>query len=142
MKFQPAIPTRGSKVPAGPEWLHEVKYDGFRLIVHRDRNRVRLLTRNGFDWTGRYPWIAEAALKNRTKQFVIDGEAVVLAVNGVSDFDALYSHEHDDEAQLYAFDVLAMDGEDLRPLPLSMRKASTALWERTSAPLLRRSSLG
>jgi bifunctional non-homologous end joining protein LigD len=142
MKFPPAIPTRGTSVPAGPEWLHEIKYDGFRLIVHRDGNRVRLLTRNGFDWTGRYPWIAEAALKNRTKQFVIDGEAVVLGVTGISDFEALYSHKHDDEAQLYAFDVLAMDGEDLRPLPLSMRKASTALWERTSAPLLRRSSLG
>jgi bifunctional non-homologous end joining protein LigD len=126
MKFQPAIPTRGTKVPAGREWLHEIKYDGFRLIVHRDDNRVRLLTRNGFDWSGRYPWIAESALKNRTKQFVIDGEVVVLGVNGVSDFEALYSHRHDDEAQLYAFDVLAMDGEDLRQLPLSMRKASLA----------------
>jgi bifunctional non-homologous end joining protein LigD len=126
MKFQPAIPTRGSKVPAAPEWLHEIKYDGFRLIVHRDGNRVRLLTRNGFDWSGRYPWIAESALKNRTRQFVIDGEAVVLGVNGVSDFEALYSHKHDDEAQLYAFDVLAMDGEDLRGLPLRIRKASLA----------------
>jgi hypothetical protein len=55
----------------------------------------------------------------RTKQFVIDGEVVVLGVNGISDFEALYSHKHDDEAQLYAFDVLAMDGEDLRRLPLS-----------------------
>jgi bifunctional non-homologous end joining protein LigD len=126
MKFQPAIPTRGTKVPAGREWLHEIKYDGFRLIVHRDDNRVRLLTRNGFDWSGRYPWIAESALKNRTKQFVIDGEVVVLGVNGVSDFEALYSHKHDNEAQFYAFDVLAMDGEDLRQLPLSMRKASLA----------------
>jgi ATP dependent DNA ligase-like protein len=105
MRFQPAIPTRGTKVPAGPEWLHEVKYDGFRLIVHRDGDRVRLLTRNGFDWNGRYPWIAESALKNRTRQFVIDGEVVVLGVDGVSDFEALYSHKHDDEAQLYAFDV-------------------------------------
>jgi bifunctional non-homologous end joining protein LigD len=126
MKFQPAIPTRGTGVPAGREWLHEIKYDGFRLIVHRDGNRVRLLTRNGFDWSGRYPWIAESALKNRTKQFVIDGEVVVLGVNGVSDFEALYSHKHDDEAQLYAFDVLVMDGEDLRQLPLSMRKVSLA----------------
>jgi bifunctional non-homologous end joining protein LigD len=126
MKFQPAIPTRCLKVPASPEWLHEIKYDGFRLIVHRDANRVRLLTRNGFDWTGRYPWIAEAALKNRCKQFVIDGEAVVLGADGISDFEALYSHKHDEAAQLYAFDVLAIDGEDLRRLPLSMRKASLA----------------
>lgn len=77
-------------MPAGPEWLHEIKYDGFRLIVHRDGDRVRLLTRNGFDWTGRYRWIAGSALKNRTRQFVIDGEVVVLGVNGVSDFEALY----------------------------------------------------
>jgi ATP-dependent DNA ligase len=53
MQFQPAIPTRGTKVPASPEWIHEVKYDCFRLIVHRDGDRVRLLTRNGHDWSGR-----------------------------------------------------------------------------------------
>src|SRR6516162_9056355 len=57
MQFQPAIPTRGTKVPASPEWIHEIKYDGFRLIVHRDCDRVRLLTRNGHDWSGRYPLI-------------------------------------------------------------------------------------
>jgi len=123
MRFEPAIPTR---MPSSPEWIHEVKYDGFRLIVHRDGDRVRLLTRNGHDWSGRYPWIAESALKNRTRHFVIDGEAVVLGVDGVSDFEALYSHKHDDEVQLYAFDVLAMDGDDLRHLPLTMRKANLA----------------
>jgi bifunctional non-homologous end joining protein LigD len=113
-------------VPIGSEWIHEIKYDGFRLIVHRDSDRMRLLTRNGFDWSGRYPWIAEAALKNRSRQFVIDGEAVVLGVDGISDFEALYSHKHDDEVQLYAFDVLAMDGDDMRQLPLSMRNANVA----------------
>ena len=123
MRFEPAIPTR---MPSSPEWIHEVKYDGFRLIVHRDGDRVRLLTRNGHDWSGRYPWIVESALKNRTKQFVIDGDAVVLGVDGVSDFEALYSHKHDDEVQLYAFDVLAMDGEDQRRLPLTMRKTNLA----------------
>jgi bifunctional non-homologous end joining protein LigD len=85
MQFQPAIPTRGTKVPASPEWIHEVKYDGFRLIVHRDGDRVRLLARNGHDWSGRYPWITESALKNRHQRFVIDGEAVILGVDGVSD---------------------------------------------------------
>jgi ATP-dependent DNA ligase len=126
MRFLPAIPTRGTKVPSSPDWIHEVKHDGFRLIVHRDGDRVRLFTRNGHDWTKRYPWIAESALKNRTRQFVIDGEAVVLGVDGVSDFEALYSHKHDDEVQLYAFDVLAMDGDDLRRLPLTMRKTNLA----------------
>jgi bifunctional non-homologous end joining protein LigD len=71
----------------------------------------------------RYPWIVEAALKNRYKQFVIDGEAVILGVDGISDFNALHSGKHNDEVQLYAFDILALNGDDLRSLPLSMRKA-------------------
>jgi len=77
---------------------------------------VRLITRGG--------WIGEAALKNRTRQFVIDGEAVILGVDGISDFNALHSGRHNEEVQLCAFDVLAMDGDDLRRLPLSMRKAN------------------
>jgi ATP-dependent DNA ligase len=68
----------------------------------------------------------ESALKNRCKRFVIDGEAVVLGVDGVSDFEALYSRRCDDQVQLYAFDVLALDGDDLRQLPLSMRKTNLA----------------
>ena len=120
--FEFCIPTRGIKVPSRPDWLHEVKYDGYRLRIERDGDRVRLITRGGYNWSKRYPWIVEAALKNRYKQFVIDGEAVVLGVDG-SDFDALHSGKHNDEVQLYAFDILALNGDDLRPLPLSMRKA-------------------
>jgi len=84
---------------------------------------VRLITRGGYNWSKRYRWIVEAALKNRYKQFVIDGEAAVLGVDGISDFNALHSVKHNDEAQLYAFDILALNGDDLRSLPLSMRKA-------------------
>jgi ATP-dependent DNA ligase len=93
--------------------------------VARDGNRVRLFTRNGHDWSGRYPWIVESALKNRHRQFVI-GEAVILGIDGIADFNALHSRQRDDEAQLYAFDILALDGEDLRGLPLSMRKQNLA----------------
>ena len=75
-RFEFCIPTVGKAVPAGAEWLHEVKYDGYRLRVERDGDRVRLITRGGYDWTRRFPWIAEAALRNRRKQFVIDGEWV------------------------------------------------------------------
>ena len=103
--------------------FHEIKYDGYRLRVERNGDRVRLITRGGYDWTKRYPWIVEAALKNRYTQFVIDGEAVILGVDGISDFNALHSGKHNDEVQLYAFDILALDGDDLRSLPLSMRKA-------------------
>src|SRR5262245_12991057 len=121
--FEFCIPTRGIKVPSSPDWPHEVKYDGYRVRVERDGDRVRLITRGGYNWSKRYPWIVEAALKNRYKQFVIDGEAVVLGVDGISEFNALHSGKHNDEVQLYAFDILALNGDDLRSLPLSMRKA-------------------
>jgi ATP-dependent DNA ligase len=124
--FEPCIPTRGTAVPAGPDWLHEIKHDGYRLIVQREGKRVRLFTRNGHDWTDRYPLIVEAALRNRATSFVIDGEAVLLGVDGVSDFDGLHSRRHDSEVQLYAFDALMLDGEDLRHLPLSLRKTNLA----------------
>ena len=64
----------------------------------------------------------ESALKNRIKQFVVGGEAVVLGVDGIPDFNALHWRKHDEQVQLYAFDILALDGEDLRPLPLSLPK--------------------
>jgi ATP-dependent DNA ligase len=103
--FTPCIPTPCKAVPVSDAWFHEVKYDGYRLIVARDGDRVRLFTRNGHDWSGRYPWIEEAAPKNRNQQFVIDGEAVILGADGVSDFNALHSRHHDDEVQHYAFDT-------------------------------------
>ena len=99
---------------------------GYRLIVQRDGKRVRLFTRNGHDWTDRYPLIVQAALKNRSTSFVSDGEAVLLGVDGISDFDGLHSRKHDDEVMLYAFDILAADGDDLRKLPLSVRKTNLA----------------
>jgi bifunctional non-homologous end joining protein LigD len=122
--FQFCLPVRGAKVPSGPDWLHEIKYDGYRLLVQRQNDRVRLFTMNGHDWADRYPWIVETALKLRPKQFAIDGEAVVLGPEGMSDFEALHSRKHDGEVQLYAFDLLALEGDDLRALPLSMRKTN------------------
>jgi bifunctional non-homologous end joining protein LigD len=120
--FEFCVPTTGTKVPAGPEWLHEIKYDGYRIRLERDGDRVRLITRGGYNWTKRYPWITEAARKVRQKRFVIDGEAVILGVDGVSDFDALHSGRHNDEVQLCAFDILVEGDEDLQKLPLHLRK--------------------
>ena len=122
--FEFCLPTIGKVVPDGPDWFHEIKFDGYRLRVERDGDRVRLITRGGYDWTKRFLWIAEAALKNRRSQFVIDGEAVILGIDGTSDFSALHSGKQNAEVQLCAFDVLAMDGEDLRSLPLSKRKTN------------------
>src|SRR5258708_2836051 len=121
-----AFDSRGTKVPDRPDLLHEIKYDGYRLRVERNGDRVRLITRNGYDWTNRYPWIVESALRNRMKQLIIDGEAVILGIDGVPDFNALHSRKHDEEVQLCAFHTPAAHGEDLRPLPLSLRKTNLA----------------
>jgi ATP-dependent DNA ligase len=120
--FHPCLPTPAKQVPSGPDWIHEIKHDGYRLIVQREGSRVRLFTRNGHDWTDRYPIIVEAAIRIRSASFVIDGEAVLLGVDGVSDFNGLHSRRHNDAVQLYAFDILALDGDDLRKLPLHLRK--------------------
>jgi bifunctional non-homologous end joining protein LigD len=124
--FDPCIPTRGTKVPDRPEWLHEIKHDGYRLVVQREGKRVRLFTRNGYDWSHRFPLIVEAALRNRQSSFVIDGEAVLLGADGRSDFNGLHSRQHDEQVQFYAFDMLVSDGEDLRSLPLHLRKNNLA----------------
>jgi bifunctional non-homologous end joining protein LigD len=76
-----------------------------------DGDRVRLITWGGHNWTDRYPWIVEAARKVQQKRFVLDGEAVVLGLDGAADFNALHSCKHDRDVQLYAFDILAVDGE-------------------------------
>jgi ATP-dependent DNA ligase len=85
---------------------------------------VRLITHCGNNWTGRYPWIVEAARKVRQKRLVLDGETVVLGVDGVADFNALHSRKHDHEVQFCAFDLPAEGGDDLRQLPLTMRKTN------------------
>ncbi|MEY9137091.1 bifunctional non-homologous end joining protein LigD [Bradyrhizobium diazoefficiens] len=122
--FEFCLPSRGVAVPSGPDWLHEVKYDGYRLRLEREGHRVRLITRGGYSWASRYPWIVEAARKVRQKHFVLDGEAVVLGVDGISDFNALHSRKRDHEVQFCAFDILAEGGDDHRRLSLSMRKTN------------------
>src|SRR3954452_386260 len=135
LEYLPCLPTRATKVPTGPDWFHEIKHDGFRLIVQREGKRVRLFTRRGYDWSDRYPMIVNAALKIRKSSFVIDGEAVVLGPDGISDFAALYSGKRNHEVRLYAFDLLQHDGVDMRDETLEIRK----LW---LGKLLKRSSDG
>ncbi len=85
----PAQPVMGSRPPSGPDWVHEIKHDGYRMIVHRDGPRVRLYSRNGNSWTARLPAIAAAAERIKAKSFTIDGEAVVLGPHGLSRFEDL-----------------------------------------------------
>jgi bifunctional non-homologous end joining protein LigD len=122
----PCIPTRALKPPAGPEWVHEIKHDGYRLQVRRDGGVVRLFTRKGYDWSDRYPAIAVTAMKLRAQSFTLDGEACVCGTDGVAVFDALHRRGTVREAMLYAFDLLELDGEDLRGLPLGDRKKRLA----------------
>jgi bifunctional non-homologous end joining protein LigD len=122
----PCIPTRAFKVPSGPEWIHEVKHDGYRLQVRRDGDAVQLFTRRGFDWTDRYPAIVRTALKLPAKSFTMDGEAVVCGGDGIAVFEDLHRRGVVSEAMLYAFDLLEFGGEDLRPFPLSDRKRPLA----------------
>jgi bifunctional non-homologous end joining protein LigD len=121
--IEPCIPTRVSKPPVGPEWVHEVKHDGYRLIARKRDGRVRLFTRRGYDWTQRYPRIASAVAALRTASAEVDGEAVFCDGTGVADFERLHSRAYDDQVFLYAFDLLELDGEDWRPRPLAERKA-------------------
>lgn len=122
LKFEYCKPVNAKAVPTGDDWIHEVKYDGYRGRIVRDGKDVKLLSKSGLDWAWRFPWIAETALKIKQSQFIIDGEICVLDVEGISDFDALHSNKHNDEAQLYAFDVVMIGGEDLREEPLLKRK--------------------
>jgi ATP-dependent DNA ligase len=121
-----ALPVKAAKVPSGPDWLHEIKHDGYRMMVIREQKRVRLISKGGLDYAKRYPWIVESALKLRQERFALDGEAVLLGVDGQSDFAGLHSRRHDDEVQFYAFDMLAGGGDDHRRLPLSLRKQNLA----------------
>ena len=113
----PAQPVVASKPPSGPDWVHEIKHDGYRMIVRRDGAIVRIYSRNAYDWTARLPAIAAAAERIKAKSFTIDGEAVVLGPDGLSRFEDLRRKEAAHRAILYAFDLIEHDSEDLRDRP-------------------------
>jgi bifunctional non-homologous end joining protein LigD len=115
--IEPCIPTLASRPPVGPQWVHEIKHDGYRLIARKMDGRVRLFTRRGYDWTDRYPRIVEAVAALQHSSATIDGEAVCCNANGLSIFQELHSRQHNDRAFLYAFDLLEFNGEDYRPQP-------------------------
>jgi bifunctional non-homologous end joining protein LigD len=124
--IRPCLP-RPSAVPmTGSEWLHEIKHDGFRLLARRKGERIRLFTRRGYDWTDRYPRIVHAMEGLKVQSAFVDGEAVLCRPDGVSDFDGLMGRTQDRKVFLYAFDLLELNGEDLRSLPLEERKARLA----------------
>jgi ATP-dependent DNA ligase len=117
--------------------LHEIKHDGFRVIARKDANRVKLYSRPGNDLTDRFPLIVEALAKLRSRSCVIDGEAVACGDDGISSFDRIRYRRHDESVFLYAFDLIELNGDDLRRDPLAVRKATLA-----SASLLARVAPG
>lgn len=118
-------PTLTAGPPSGGGWIHEVKHDGFRLMVIRDGAGLRLITRNGYDWTRRYPSIESAANALKGRSFRIDGEAVVCDDSGLAVFNGLrHGPQRNPAAILYAFDLIELDGRDLRREPIERRKAA------------------
>jgi ATP-dependent DNA ligase len=106
--------------------VHEIKHDGYRLMAKRQGDRVRLFTRRGSDWTGRYPRIMAAMERIRATSATIDGEAVWCDHDGLAIFDKLHRRSRDAEVVLIAFDLLELDGQDLRARPLEERKTKLA----------------
>jgi ATP-dependent DNA ligase len=120
--IEPCQPSKVARPPSGPLWVHEIKHDGYRLMVRRDGARVRCFTRGGHDWADRFPAIVEAALRIQASSFMLDGEAVVVSDDGRPDFHALRTRRTGHAVVLYAFDLIEHDGDDLRKLPLIERK--------------------
>src|SRR5262249_29664878 len=130
----PCLPSPAERPPSGPGWIYEIKHDGFRLMACRDAAGVRLLTRNGIDWTERYPQISEAAGVLKVRSFLIDGEAVACDGDGMPSFDRLRYRRGDGGVFLFAFDLLELEGRDLRREPLEVRKATLASVLRKGRP--------
>ena len=119
-------PTKADRPPSGPGWCHEIKMDGYRLQVRREGLRVRCFTKNGHDWTDRFPAIVDAASRLKAQSFLIDGEAAICRPDGLTDFDALRSRRRSHEVVMFAFDLIELKGADLRDRPLLERKRSLA----------------
>jgi bifunctional non-homologous end joining protein LigD len=122
----PCLPTNAPQPPYGSMWLHEIKHDGFRVIARKEGKRIKLYSRPGNDLTYRFPLIVEALAKLRALSCIIDGEAVACARDGVSSFDLIRHRQHDGSVFLWAFDLIELDGDDLRREPLEVRKATLA----------------
>jgi bifunctional non-homologous end joining protein LigD len=124
--IEPCLPSPAKAPPSGPGWLHEIKHDDFRILARRDSAGVRLITRAGNDFSSRFPFIAMAVSKLPVHSCLIDGEAIVCDENGLAVFDLIRRHGALASAVLCAFDLLELDGKDLRREPIEKRKALLA----------------
>jgi bifunctional non-homologous end joining protein LigD len=113
--------------PAGPGWIHEIKHDGFRIIARRDSLGVRLITRNGHDFSARFPAAAAAVGALPIGSCVIDGEAIVCDDSGLAVFELIRRRRSHLDAVLCAFDLLELNGTDMRRDPIEARKRTLKL---------------
>jgi bifunctional non-homologous end joining protein LigD len=123
--LQPQLATLVNSVPQGDEWLHEIKFDGYRILCRIDGGRISFLTREAQDWTDRFKALAAAVKELQVRQAFLDGEVVALDANGINDFQLLQnSLKQNSSSNLvyYVFDLLHVDGFDLIPTPLLARK--------------------
>jgi ATP-dependent DNA ligase len=120
---KPCLPTSAPSPPVGPEWLHEIKHDGYRMLAHHDGARVRLISRRGLDWGRRFPTIVAAIKALAVRSCIVDGELIACDANGLADFQLLRWRKSDDPAIYCAFDLIEVEGRDLRNEPIEERKA-------------------
>ena len=121
--IQPARPLLTTAPRRGPEWVHEIKFDGYRLIARKDAGRVVLWSRYATDYSATFLRIAEAVRALPVDHVMIDGEAVVFRPDGHSDFTALRTNRGAAQASFVAYDLLQFEGEDWRRLALEVRRA-------------------
>lgn len=123
--IEPALASSIERVPTGQRWIHEIKFDGYRVQVHLANEAVKIFTRRGNDWTKRFRKIADDAWSISAGSAIVDGEVVVPSADGTTDFSVLQNELKGKSKKivLVAFDLLYLDGYDLRKLPLTERKA-------------------
>jgi len=136
--IEPQLASSIDKPPPRAGWIHEVKHDGYRTLLIIERREACAYTRNGFDWTDRYRGITKAAAKLDCRSAIIDGEIIVQNKNGASEFDALKSAIRWRPQSLIfcAFDLLHLNGKDLRNQPLLERRAKLKEFVPTEHPFL------
>ena len=118
------LPTGAPCAPSGTEWLHEIKHDGIRVIARKQDQRIKLYSRPGNDLTPRFPLIVERLGGLRARSCILDGEAVACGEDGIALFERIRYRRHDASVFMYAFDLIELNGDDLRREPLEVRKAA------------------
>ena len=132
----PCLATLSDKAPDSGKWVHEIKFDGYRIQARLDRGKVKLLTRKGLNWTSKFPTVAAAIAKLPAKSALIDGEVVVEGDDGLSSFSLLQQDlkaSRHDRMALYAFDLMHLDGADLKSIAAGCAQRSACEAAQTAA---------